>query len=369
MKKTLVALAAFAATAAFAQSSVTISGVADVGITYDSTATGANGTGNGGGGKLQLGTGNNNRILFTGVEDLGGGMATTFAFQLRLDPTRGTNERGANSTGNQTNAPFVAPATNANQFTSRPLFQGETTVGLRGGFGHLKLGRWLTAVQLPNGGMIDPWGVTTVGGNIYARGFASDYIQGGEGRVGNALFYSSPNLSGFGVNASYGFDKGPSGKQHQAIAGTYNNGPIQAMLGMERNRFGDKLTQLGGNYNLGVARVYLGYGKIDGGTAADRLGAAYLSTASGPQVAADGSIKNLSLGVNVPVGAATVRAGFSRWNGTGAAGQLKENKFGLGVNYALSKRTFIYSDVASTSRKNAALSAQRQFDLGIGHSF
>jgi predicted porin len=367
MKKTLVAIAALAATASFAQSSVTISGVADVGVTYDSTATGANGTGNGtGGGKLQLGSGNNNRIIFSGVEDLGGGMATTFAFQLRLDPTRGFNERGASNNGN---AATGNTAATANIATSRPLFQGETTVGLRGDFGHLKLGRWLTAVQLPNGGYLDPWGVTTVGGSIYARGFASDYVQGGEGRVGNALFYSSPNLSGFGVNVSYGFDKGPSGKQHQALAGTYNNGPVQALLGYERNRFGDSLLNLGGNYNLGVAKVYLGYGNIKGGAAADRAGSTYLSTASGPQVASLGTIKDWTLGASFPMGAATLRAGYSRWNGTGAVAQKNEQKLGFGVKYDLSKRTSIYSDLASTSRKNAALSAQRQFDLGIAHSF
>ena len=370
MKKTLVALAALAASAAFAQSTVTISGVADVGLAYDSTATGANGTGNAAGGnKLGLSAGNNNRILFSGVEDLGGGMAATFAFQLRLDPTRGTNERGGNLIGNQTNN-TTAINTNTSQSTSRPLFQGESTVGLRGGFGSLKLGRWLTATQLANGGAIDPWGVSTIGGNVYASGFASDYVQGGEGRVGNAVFYSSPNLGGFGVNVSYGFDKGPSGKQHTAFAGTYSNGPINFMIGSEKNRFNDGLLQIGGNFDMGVAKLYAGYGKVTGSAnAADRLGSTYLSTASGTQVAAGGTIKDLTFGANIPMGAATLRAGYSRWNGSGAAGQQNERKIGLGVNYALSKRTAIYSDIASTSRKNAALSNKTAYDLGIAHSF
>ena len=360
MKKTLVALAALAVSSAFAQSSVTISGVADVGLVYTDSNAGNQGTE-----KYALGAGNNNRIIFSGVEDLGGGLAATFAFQLRLDPTTGTNERGGSSTGNlgtSVGAPAAAP-------TSRPLFQGESTVGLRGGFGSVKLGRWLTALQLPNGGIIDPWGVTTVGGNVYARGFASDYVQGGEGRVGNMIFYSSPNFGGFSANVSLGFLKGPTGGRHSAIAGVYSNGPINAVLGYERNRFGDSLLQLGANYDLGVAKIYAGYGNIKGGDAAERAGQTYFATASGPQVAVGGNIKDYSLGVNVPLGAATIRAGYSRFNETGAASAKNETKLGLGLNYALSKRTAFYTDLGNQTRNNANLSKVTQFDVGVAHSF
>jgi predicted porin len=367
MKKTLVALAALAVTSAFAQSSVTLSGVADVGLTYNS--------GNGdkqGSEKILLGSGNNNRIIFSGVEDLGGGLAATFAFQLRLDPTTGNNERGTAVIG--LNGPAVAPNASgvgvpAATPTSRPLFQGESTVGLRGGFGSIKMGRWLTAVQLLNGGMLDPWGVTTVGGSVYATGFASDYAQGGEGRIGNGLFYTSPNFGGFSVLYSQGFLKGPTGGRNSSIAGTFNNGPINVMLGYERNRAKDTLVQLGGNYDLGVAKLYAGYGNIKGGKTADRAGMSYLATASGAQVAPGGNIKDYTIGVNVPLGAATARAGYSRWNFNGATGAKNESKIGLGVNYALSKRTAIYSDLANTTRKNAGLSNVTGFDLGIAHSF
>ena len=145
MKKSLVALAALVATGAFAQSSVTLAGIMDVGTVYRSnTAPGAS--------KLSIGSGNNNRLIFTGVEDLGGGLAATFAAQLRFDPTSGGTEGGG----------------------ARPLFQGESRVGLRGGFGSLRLGRGLTALQAPNGGVIDPWSVTTVAGSVYAPGYATD---------------------------------------------------------------------------------------------------------------------------------------------------------------------------------------------------
>ena len=98
--------------------------------------------------------------------------------------------------------------------------------------------------------------------------------------------------------------------------------------------------------------------------------------ATGP-VAANGEIKNWTVGATVPFGAATLRVGYSGWNGNGAAGQQDDTKFGIGVKYDLSKRTFVYSDIASQTRKNNTGTAAdgkdnttlRSFDVGIAHSF
>ena len=376
MKKTLVALAALAVTSAFAQSSVTLSGVADVGLTYSNVkkqnqfpVPGNFNNVN----ALGIGSGNNNRLIFSGVEDLGGGLAATFAFQMRFDPTTGNSEGGG----------------------ARPLFQGESTVGLRGGFGSLKLGRWLSAVQLLNGGTIDPWGVSTVAGMPYAAGYSTSYEAGGEGRIGQAMFYATPNLGGFTGHLTLGFAKGATGKTLQSLAGSYNNGPINAMLGYERNKEGDKLTQLGANYDLGVAKLYAGYGRVKGGTLADRGTTAYASGASTAfigglnsgtasaagqgNVTAGGTVTSATIGANIPLGAATIRVGYGRVAGDviGAVRTTADNKLGLGVNYALSKRTSIYSDIALTTNKKvlrngvAGSSGERRtaFDLGIAHSF
>ena len=380
MKKTLVALAALAVTSAFAQSSVTLSGVADVGVVYSNVrkqnqfvASGSPAFNNQAVNALALASGNNNRLIFSGVEDLGGGLAATFAFQMRFDPTTGNREVG----------------------DARPLFQGESTVGLRGGFGSLKLGRWLTAVQLPNGGTIDPWGVTTVAGMPYAAGYTTSYEAGGEGRIGQALFYSSPNIGGFAGHLTLGFVKGATGKTLQSLAGTYNNGPINALIGYERNKEGDSLAQLGANYDLGVAKLYAGYGRVKGGSVADRgttsFGAAAAtafigglnngtSAAAGQgNVTAGGTVNTATIGAAIPLGAATVRVGYARVQGNvvGAVRTDADNKLGLGVNYALSKRTSVYTDVAATTNNKvlrngiAGTKGERRnsFDLGIAHSF
>ena len=377
MKKTLVALAALAVTSAFAQSSVTISGVADVGITYSNvkkenvfpapaTFNNVNSVG--------IGAGNNNRLIFSGVEDLGGGLAATFALQMRFDPATGTREVG----------------------DSRPLFQGESTVGLRGGFGSLKLGRWLPANQQLNGGTIDPWGVTTVGSMPYAAGFASaPQDAGGEGRVGSSIFYSTPSFGGFAGHLTLGAAKGVTGKIYQSLAGSYNNGPINAMIGYERNIQGDTLANLGANYDLGVAKIFAGYGRAKGGSASDRAGGGFAAIASTAfigglnsgtaastgqgQVAVDGTVTSASIGARIPLGAATILVGYARVKGdvVGAVRTDADNKFAVGVNYALSKRTSIYSDIAATTNNKvlangvAGTTGARRtaFDVGIAHSF
>ena len=376
MKKTLVALAALAVTSAFAQSTVTLSGVIDVGVTYSNTKkenvfpvpanfNNVNSIG--------LGRGNNNRIIFSGVEDLGGGLAATFAAQMRFEPSTGNVESNG-----------------------RPLFQGETTVGLRGGFGALKLGRWLPANQQLNGGTIDPWGVTTVAGMPYAPGFASSPGDaGGEGRIGSAIFYSTPSFGGAAGHLTLGTAKGVTGKTYQSLAGSYNNGPINAMLGYERNVQGDTLVNLGANYDLGVAKIYAGYGRTRGGSAADRAGGAFTAVASTAfmgglnsgtaaatgqgQVGIDGTVSAVSIGAKIPLGAATILVGYGRVKGdvVGAVRTDADHKLGLGVNYALSKRTSVYSDIAAVTNNKVlndrvlGTSGARstQFDVGIAHSF
>ncbi|PIT74138.1 porin [Limnohabitans sp. G3-2] len=385
MKKTLIALAAIAATgAAFAQSTVTISGVLDVGIknvnqVKPDTA------------KMSVGSGNNNRVAFGVTEDLGGGLKAMANAQMRFDPTTGTPEAAG----------------------ARPLFQGETRVGLSGGFGTVMLGRGLTALQLANGGNSDPWGVTTVAGSVYAAGFATDYAAGGEGRIDQGIFYTAPTINGLtlsltmsprkvataavaaapavadaggvqGTNAVSAVAAGSS-KTSQSVNLTYAAGPLVVGVGNERNRANDTITQVYGNYDLGVAKVFASSATIKGGTAEEqRLGGTFAAASSAvntggttKQVAAGGKIKNWTVGATAPMGAATLRVGYSVWNGNGAAGQQDDNKFGMGVKYDLSKRTFVYTDVASQTRKNNSYNADNSksntkvtsFDLGVAHSF
>ena len=88
MKKTLVALAALAATASFAQSSVTITGNLD--FAYSNT-TGTSLTNNGTTFATTTGTGSTSVINLDAIEDLGGGMKATVHYGL--DPRTLANDQ------------------------------------------------------------------------------------------------------------------------------------------------------------------------------------------------------------------------------------------------------------------------------------
>jgi len=382
MKKTLIALAVLTvSSAAFAQSTVTISGRMDATLRH--TAKVAPNAAN-----LALTEdGGANTVRFAIAEDLGGGLKAVADLGMRFQIADGINQGSG----------------------ARPLFQGESRVGVTGGFGTVKFGRGLTALQAPNGGNSDPWGVTTSAGNVYAAGFATDYAAGGEGRIDGALFYTSPTINGLtlsvsmspkklanvGVTAATADTATKQGtsevaaitstKTHQSISAVYAAGDLLVGAGYEQNRVGDTLTQIFGNYNLGVAKVFASTATIKGGTAADRAGVTFAAASSAVNsgsmaapggVVAGGEIKNWTVGATVPMGAATLRLGYSGWNGNGAAGQQDDTKFGIGVKYDLSKRTYLQTSFATQTRKNNTgtrpdrdNTKQTFVDAGVVHSF
>jgi predicted porin len=321
---------------------------------------------------VSLNDGDAARLIFSANEELGGGMRALANAQLRFDPTTGFNQGSG----------------------ARPLFQGETRVGLSGGFGTVMLGRGISALQVPNGGNADPWGIA---GSVYAAGFATDYGAGGEGRIDRGVWYTSPNISGLTLSASMSPFKVTSAtngisKTHYSIAAVYAAGPLVIGLGTEQNRAADTITQLFGNYNAGVARIFFSTARVNGGTVAEQKAGGTFSAAAAAvpgqstatsgvtfQVAPNGAISNHTIGATIPMGAISYRVGYSTWNGTGATGQKTDSKIGLGLRYDLSKRTYVYSDLAQTSRKNNggsvdavsnhANTKNNQFDLGIRHSF
>jgi len=390
MKKSLIALAALATVSGASMAQVTLAGVMDLGVRYTS-AVGSTVS------KVSLADADAARLIFSANEDLGGGLRAMVNAQLRFDPTTGYSQGRSVTTNGSANLPAAqvgGTVLSSVENTARPLFQGETRVGLSGGFGTVMLGRGISALQLPNGGNSDPWGVTTVAGSVYAAGFATDYSAGGEGRIDRGFWYTSPNISGLTLSASLSPFKvtgsalpGATGasKTHYSVAAVYSAGPLVVGLGTEQNRAADTLTQLFGNYNAGVARIFFSTSRVNGGTAAERANAGTFSAAASAvpgqsgHVAADGAISNHTIGATIPMGALSYRVGYSTWNGTGASTQKTDSKLGLGVRYDLSKRTYVYSDLAQTSRKNntgsvtatgnTANTKNNQFDLGIRHAF
>jgi len=171
MKKLLMAAALLGgfASLAQAQTAVQIYGNVDVGVQKTSDQT------------LAIGKRAANTLGFKGTEELGDGLKALFQLEIRYEPDTGTVENGA-----------------------RPLFQGQSRVGLQGDFGTVRLGRGLTPFQEVIGSF-EPWhGLTTPVGfytDISVAGFNTDPLAIGgtasNNRISNAIFYNSPVQNGF----------------------------------------------------------------------------------------------------------------------------------------------------------------------------
>ena len=366
MKKSLIALAVLAASgAAMAQSSVTLYGVMDTGVSYfkgDDSVYGLTKTG-----------GNvNSRLGFRGVEDLGNGLKATFNLEAGFNVDDGTGYLGAGS-GLE--------------------FRRTSTVGLQGSFGEVRLGRMLTSSYLAVS-RYDVFGDTGAGAslawNIGNTGYAP--------RAQNAISFTSANYNGFKFGGEYGFGEQQEARtsRYFGLAATYDNGPLSLGFGYDRNNdtnvataFGGigkfvtpvdvKTWQLGGAYNFGIAK----------------LAGFYKDTKySKPNVAPTAKFKTFGLGVSAPVGAAgEVRASYNHYRAsadiTGLnTPTLKADQLSLGYVHNLSKRTALYGTYAYLKNKNkdgdnlglelngampgAGLSdsgAQHGLQVGIRHAF
>jgi predicted porin len=328
MKKTLLSVAiASSACASFAQSSVTISGNIDLGF-YKPAGTD----------DVRVDSVNANSALrFSGSEDLGGGLKANFMLDQRFSPESG----GADGSNN-----------------GRPTWQGETTLGLSGGFGSVKFGRAVT----PAGALLslaDPWRNTRLGSASVAAAYfvnaSADERDGAGFARTDGVFYSSPNLAGFSLMAAYGLKNTVSGGKPfegvSPIAGvglSYAQGPLGATLVLEGNRDKGRVKALFGNYDFGVANVRAGWGE-------------YKNTENGPKIA------SWVLSATMPVSSAVKLSAVYGKEENKSTHATTMDKFGLGAEYAFSKRTGLYF---TAGRNDAVATGSKvSWDLGLRHSF
>ncbi len=330
MKKTLLALAALSAFAgaASAQSSVTLSGAIDLGLQRTN-------------GAWQMGNAGSSRtaINFAGTEDLGGGMSAFFNINHRFNANTGA-QRDANA------------------------FYRQAWVGLRGGFGTFRMGKILPPLQDLNGNF-EPWGADYIA-SVHTGGIFAGNTNLGS-RYNNSLYYQTPSLGGLQVHAmiaasdqngqagSTGAALPPTGSERPIGFGVdYSAGPLRVAAAYDRNADDKKTVGLYGSFNFGAAQLLGQWEKGD----------TYL--ASIPDVS------RWSLGVKVPLGAAVLKAGYTKWSDE----DIK--KFGFGGDYFLSKRTNLYSNVAKLSGSGRAgtpggalsdANRKARFELGLQHRF
>lgn len=175
MKKTLIvaAVSGVCATAAHAQSSVTLYGLIDAGITYTNNQGGHSSW------SETSGSINGSRWGLRGNEDLGGGLKAIFVLENGFGINNGTLKQNGREFGRQA---FVGLAHSQ--------------------FGSVTLGRQYDSVV----DFVGPLSLTGTqyGGTQFAHPFDNDNLNNSF-RVNNSVKYSSTNWNGLKFGALYGF--------------------------------------------------------------------------------------------------------------------------------------------------------------------
>jgi predicted porin len=353
MKKSLLALAllgAFAGTAQ-AQSSVQIYGNLDAGIVKRTDVD------------TSIGKRANNTLGFKGTEELGSGLKAIFQLEMRYEPDTGTIE--TNATGIQ-----------------RPLFQGQSRVGLTGGFGTFRIGRGLTAYQESSIAFEPFHGIPTPQGfqaDIHVAGYTSDPLGlpgNSANRFSNAVFYNSPEYMGFQLNTTIAsresngalavVGRGTAALPQYAansaalanpysISVTYKNGPGALMLAHERNALETTVSSLAG-YVMVAPVTKLMFSM----TRQDQEHTRLLNQ----------NTKAWVVGANHTIGAGKILAGVGSKHTDGLE---KVRQYSLGYEYSLSKRTYVYADISKKKGAPAVApstsSSINTYAVGVNHSF
>lgn len=197
--------------------------------------------------QLGSGTVTSSRIVFSGREDLGGGLAAFFRLDYGIRADSGDNLPGANSTFGRT-----------------------SIVGLESRqWGQLALGR--------TGSPLTPMLNQTDFGGIGYYGNNGSISQNLIGRASNGIFYTSPSMGGLTVRGVIALGEAATDPKDQgdfkALGLYYANGGLALagayQVSRERTATGTNLTVdnqteqgLGGKYDFGWVEVNAGWYKI-----------------------------------------------------------------------------------------------------------
>jgi len=275
MKKTLMvaALTGVFATAAHAQSSVTLYGLIDAGVTY------ANNSGGHSLWKASSGTVNGSRWGLRGAEDLGGGLKAIFTLESGFNIDNGTASQSSRMFGRQA---FVGLASDQ--------------------YGAVTLGRQYDSVvdylaPLSNTG-------TQYGGTIAAHPFDNDNLNNSV-RFNNTIKYSSVNYAGFKFGGTYSFSNSSDFANNRAYS-------------------------VGASYNWAGLNVAAGYLQANSDVNNLQLGVGNSGAQTGEWTFAAGRQRTFGGGVNYTFGPATAGFVYTQTNLTNAVG-ISASQSGTGA--------------------------------------
>ncbi|SAK75382.1 outer membrane protein, (porin) [Caballeronia fortuita] len=339
MKKTLMvaALTGVFATAAHAQSSVTLYGLIDAGLTYTNNNRNAAGEGHSNW-KATSGSVNGSRWGLRGSEDLGGGLKAIFTLENGFNIMNGTNSQGGREFGRQA---YVGLSSNQ--------------------FGSVTLGRQYDSVV----DFLGPLALTGTqyGGTQFAHPFDNDNLDN-TFRVDNSVKYTSANYAGFKAGAMYGFSNQAGGFSNNRaysaglsynygplnVAGAYfqanNGGQAAGALTTDQTPFAAGRQRIFGgglSYAFGPATVGFVFTQtmLDNATALTNVG----SQGLGNIALGGGSIRFTNYEVNGRYNltpALSIAGNYTYTDSRIEGEKPKFHQFNLQTAYALSKRTDVY---------------------------
>jgi predicted porin len=407
------ALAALAATGAFAQSTVTIYGTLDASggsVKRTLSETGSTSSTQ----KVStLGGLNNSRatnvIGFRGVEDLGGGMRAGFTYEFGLNGNNVANNgnlaavnAGNGSPFGQTRQAFVSLASDT-LGTVALGSQNTIAVALRGmspAFQDTSIGG--SFISQLNGTAVtrNPIQLAAAGATFAAQNSAyltpNTGVTSTQPRYSNVLSYTAPVMRGLkaslmmvqensetGASQDLGIPAAKSKTNGQIFSLEYDNGPLMAKFAYTDKAQKTVSAALRGSdnevssyaiaasYNLGIIIPFFVY----------EAGSNKFEKEDGVASSAKIKTKGYELGARIPFGSFTpfVSLGDGTWKATEDrvnTVKAKGKMYQVGTTYSMSKRTTLYAAIGSSkwtgsveNVEGSGADKQQGYRLGLTHSF
>ena len=397
MKKSLLAVAAIGAfaSAAQAQSSVTVYGILDMGYIGTNTR-GVTGTGASPNMKTNTNQFGNSaeqssRLGFRGTEDLGGGTSAFFTAEFNLFGT-------GNSLSQETSFRSTTSGTGS---TISGLQSRQAFVGLKkNGLGQFSIGNQYTMIHEAVGATDPGQQNNVVGSAIYpVAANGTDLTTGAyTTRAANALVVKSDKFAGFSAKALYNLSQADSSANGSNASATTtgggnvnNNGwglgadytwqkllvtaNYQSFINRTTNgafstaaNSNDNQTYVGATYDFGILKAYAGWvnrkitttNSLTAERTAQQIGVRSFVT---PTIETWASVGNGRFSSNTQSGTLAPAANPASANFTA---------YQLGSNYWLSKRTNLYAIYGSSQQSSSATipsEGANQYAVGLRHTF
>ena len=308
---------------------------------------------------------NQSRLIIKGTEDLGGGLSAMYQLDNRFNADAGS-------------------ATN--------MFDGNTYLGLQGGFGSVKLGNLDTPFKSSTRNL-DVF--FDVAGDNRAGTLGGLMGNGHDVRLNNSLVYTSPSMSGLTVSVGtvFGAEGTTSATVNKgsdlSLAATYKADAIYAAVAIDNAKAGDAGT---GTLAAGAAgsqfagTAFSGVETTGDESKAFRLGGGYSMDAitvnavyetltyTSKAVATAGDWKNTNIYVAGKFAISStdsVRAAITMAGATKAPGATlvdKASQLALGYEHGMSKSTSVYATYMKQSG-DTGVATPSNLSFGMKHAF